>query len=326
MPVAPRPPSPPPARTVTQLTTSAHALVGHVRPSAEPSADPYAHFFSPGRRSRRLSTAAVVLGAVTVVGAVGWIWSTSGPSRSSGATPEFGTFVLSSHPPGALVAVDGVPAGATPLALRLAAGSHSIVATASNGRSERLSATVAAGESASRHLMLESPEASAGAGDDERRETISAQTPPPASSAAAPAVAPSPGFVTFTAPFDLRIFEGGNLLGAAGERIRVRPGAHTFTLVNDQLGFRNEQAVVVGAGRSLRRVIEQSSAPLNINATPWAEVVIGGRSVGETPLANISLPIGSHKVTLRHPTLGEREVEVTVGLDRPNRLVVDLRR
>ncbi len=108
--------------------------------------------------------------------------------------------------------------------------------------------------------------------------------------------------------------------------MRVRPGTHTFTLVNDQLGFRNEERVVVGAGRSTRRVVEQRSAPLSINALPWAEVVIAGRSFGETPLANISLPIGTYQVTLRHPTLGEREVGVTVGLGRPNRLAVDLRR
>lgn len=53
--------------------------------------------------------------------------------------------------------------------------------------------------------------------------------------------------------------------------------------------------------------------------------MIGGRNYGETPLANISLPLGAHEVTLRHPTLGERRETVTIRQGAPGRVSVDMR-
>ena len=59
---------------------------------------------------------------------------------------------------------------------------------------------------------------------------------------------------------------------------------------------------------------------------PWAEVLVDGRVLGETPLANLQLPIGVHQLVFRHPDLGERAQTVTVRLDGPNRVTADLRR
>ena len=43
---------------------------------------------------------------------------------------------------------------------------------------------------------------------------------------------------------------------------------------------------------------------LSINALPWADVWIDGRSVGTTPLGNLSVPVGIHEIVWRHPELG----------------------
>ena len=40
--------------------------------------------------------------------------------------------------------------------------------------------------------------------------------------------------------------------------------------------------------------------------------------IGETPIGNYSLPIGSHEVVLRHPELGERRQTVMVGVGAPD--------
>jgi len=37
-----------------------------------------------------------------------------------------------------------------------------------------------------------------------------------------------------------------------------------------------------------------------------------GNSVGDTPLANLSLPAGEHQITFRHPQLGEQTQRVMV--------------
>jgi serine/threonine-protein kinase len=62
-----------------------------------------------------------------------------------------------------------------------------------------------------------------------------------------------------------------------------------------------------------------------INAIPWAEVLVDGARVGETPIGNITVPIGLHEVLFRHPELGERRLSVTVTTREPLKVGVDLR-
>jgi hypothetical protein len=57
---------------------------------------------------------------------------------------------------------------------------------------------------------------------------------------------------------------------------------------------------------------------INIQATPWAHVYVGGKLRGTTPLAGLRLPIGQHKITLVNPELDvRRTVTVTVPHDEP---------
>jgi len=68
------------------------------------------------------------------------------------------------------------------------------------------------------------------------------------------------------------------------------------------------------------------NAPLSINAQPWAEVWVDGNRIGETPIGNHQVRIGSHEIVLRHPDLGERRQSVTVTLTTPARVSVDMRK
>jgi hypothetical protein len=53
-------------------------------------------------------------------------------------------------------------------------------------------------------------------------------------------------------------------------------------------------------------------------------VFVDGGLMGQTPLSNISLAIGQHQVTFRHPQLGERRQTITVTTAGPNRVSADL--
>jgi hypothetical protein len=64
---------------------------------------------------------------------------------------------------------------------------------------------------------------------------------------------------------------------------------------------------------------------MHLNASPWAEVWIDGQKVGDTPLGNISLPIGSHEIVFRHPQLGEKRHAVSVTVGVPVRLSVEMK-
>ena len=65
---------------------------------------------------------------------------------------------------------------------------------------------------------------------------------------------------------------------------------------------------------------------ININAQPWAQVLIDDSPIGETPLANISVPLGQHQVTFRHPEMGERRETVTVRADTITRVTTSFER
>jgi hypothetical protein len=65
---------------------------------------------------------------------------------------------------------------------------------------------------------------------------------------------------------------------------------------------------------------------ISINALPWANVWIDGNLVGETPLGNVSVPLGEHQIVFRHPELGERRETTIVRSDRPTRVSANLRR
>jgi serine/threonine-protein kinase len=66
-------------------------------------------------------------------------------------------------------------------------------------------------------------------------------------------------------------------------------------------------------------------AQVSINALPWAEVVVDGTRVGETPLGNVSMAVGPHEIVFRHPQLGERRMTTTVTLKDANRVSMDMR-
>jgi PEGA domain len=332
------------------------------------TADTFEH--QPPATPRRLAAWMAVPAALVVVGLATYSAGRLSSPSIDRANAAMGTLVLSSHPSGAQVVVDGQPAGTTPLALQLAAGPHAVVISGAAGVSEQFSTEVAAGSSASRHVSLVPPvpvatsgalaiDASPGGGEvfvDGARAgtaplTVSDLAPGPhvvqlRSPAGtierrmsvvagavtslvfgAPAAVGATGWISFTLPFEVQVYEGGTYVGSnRGERILVGAGRHRVDLVNESLGFRSTHAVVVGPGQTARLAVESPLGTLSVNAQPWAEVLIGGRSYGETPLANISLPLGVHEVTLRHPSLGERLQPVTIRLGAPNRVSLDLRR
>lgn len=144
------------------------------------------------------------------------------------------------------------------------------------------------------------------------------KTDTPASAAAEPVTqGPRFGGLTISSPLDLQIFENGKLLGVSGGRLAVNEGTHLFEFVNELTGFRYSQSVTVRSGKMTSLSIAVPKGRVSINAVPWAEVLIDGLAQGQTPLANVSLPIGPHEIVFRHPQLGERKQTVVVKVQEP---------
>jgi serine/threonine-protein kinase len=123
------------------------------------------------------------------------------------------------------------------------------------------------------------------------------------------------GTIEVVSPVLLNVSEGGRPLGASGGPIQLSVGRHTLNIGREDLGYQAVQVVDVKPGRPHRIEPSLPSGVANLNATPWAEVWIDGRKVGETPLGRVQLTIGSHEVQFRHPELGDqtRTLVVTTG-------------
>jgi hypothetical protein len=99
-----------------------------------------------------------------------------------------------------------------------------------------------------------------------------------------------------SSPIDVQVFEGGTLVGSSAGPIALAEGAHTFEVVNEALGYRARQTVTVKPGQMATLTIAVPQGRVNINAAPWASVWIDGNPAGDTPLANLALPIGTHEI------------------------------
>ncbi|MDP7113235.1 MAG: PEGA domain-containing protein, partial [Myxococcota bacterium] len=78
---------------------------------------------------------------------------------------------------------------------------------------------------------------------------------------------------------------------------------------------------------TLTKVSERAAEPayLRINATPWADVHVDGKNVGQTPIGSLEVTAGTHTVRLVCPPLGtETTKSVTVGAGETKSVSADL--
>ena len=208
--------------------------------------------------------------------------------------PTRARLVIRSDPAGAQVSVDGRAQGVAPVTLSsVAPGDHTIILK-QNGAEIRHTAHVDPGATVS--IVV-------------------------------PLVAAASGWVAVASPVEVDVFEDGALVGTSRSRqIMLSAGPHRLEFVNDDLEYHNVQQVNVSGGQVERVVVTVPHTTLQLNALPWAEVWVDGISVGETPIGNLSFPIGRHEFVFRHPQLGEKTIVATLKAGAPARVTADLRR
>ena len=62
---------------------------------------------------------------------------------------------------------------------------------------------------------------------------------------------------------------------------------------------------------------------VNLNAIPWAEVWLDGQKLGDTPLADTTVPLGLREFVFKNPQLGERKIGATIKATPNPPVVVD---
>jgi hypothetical protein len=294
--------------------------------------------------------------AVLVLGVVGM---TAGPkywTRTAPAAP--GTLVVNSIPPGSEVIVDGRLEGTTPATLTLDPGEHKLEVrrrgatrhlTVNLGSGERKSETVqwGAAEQTGELKVTTSPPGARvsidgvfrgetpltltdlstgrhvvvleGVGGTIRRNVrIDPDVPQELD------IPLYSGWVSIGSSIALSVYENGRLLGSTidNDRLMLPAGRHDLEFVNEDLGFRTTRAIDVVPGE-VKPLALQPQGTANFNAVPWAEVFIAGQRVGETPIANVQVPLGTHEIVFRHPEHGERRMTTTIKAGSPAQVSVD---
>ena len=219
---------------------------------------------------------------------------------AAGATATANELRVRTEPIGAAVTVDGRYVGRSPVSVSdLTAGPHTVVMKHDTGTATE-QVLIEEGKTASLFVPLSvQPSASVGAA----------------------------GWIAIVgAPVDVQLFENGRLLGNNRiDRIMMPVGRHELEIVNESLGFQERRTVQITAGQVSSIRVKWPTGGLSINAVPWAQAFIDGSPVGETPIANMQVPIGLHEITFRHPQLGERRTSVTVTARETAKVGIDLR-
>ena len=149
--------------------------------------------------------------------------------------------------------------------------------------------------------------------------------PPVLAPTARPAIVA--GLVSIDAPLPMQIYARGRLVGTTeSETVMLPVGTHDLELVNDSVGYRARHRVTVQDGRTAVVRLNLPDGTLHVNAVPWAEVWLDNERIGETPIGNLKVPIGSRELVFRHPEFGERRTRALVTLNGPTRISMDLRK
>jgi hypothetical protein len=221
--------------------------------------------------------------------------NTSTPAKTESAPPAgspsavkgpVGLLTVTTDPAGAKILLDGVEAGQTPLRLdSVAPGRHTVTMMAGSVTPKR-TVKIEAGKS------------------------TAVSFPPPL------------GWVTIKSPVKLELVEDGRRLGTSDQRrIQLAAGRHEITFSNRAAGYSVVKTIDVSAG-SEAVVSVTPTGRVNLNAQPWAEVWIDGSRAGETPIANLEVPLGPREFVFKHPQYGERKLSATVSTN-PTALTVD---
>jgi hypothetical protein len=214
------------------------------------------------------------------------------------AAPAVGQLQVRTDPSGAKVSVDGQLKGVSPITVTgLAPGIHTVTLQNDLG-SVNDSVTIEPGGTAALVVPLRGPQG-----------------------------APVSGWISIATPAEVQVFENQRLLGSSRtDRIMVTAGRHDVEIVSESLGYRSSQSIQVAPGQVAKVKPEWPQGTIAINAAPWANVWLDGQELGETPVGNTQVPIGTHEVIFRHPQLGEQRYTTTVTAATPARLSVDMRK
>jgi hypothetical protein len=131
------------------------------------------------------------------------------------------------------------------------------------------------------------------------------------------------------------VVQPGDPTRAATAQLVLPPGKHVVTAELD--GYRPEKrAVVLERGDHQRIeiaftkkiVTRPDRGPptglLTVRTTPWSDVYLGGKKLGQAPFADLALPVGTYTLTFKNPSRPTVTKTVTIKPGKPAKLNFNL--
>jgi hypothetical protein len=198
-------------------------------------------------------------------------------ARVDWEAPETGRLIARSEPAGARVLVDGTDRGVTPLTLEdVPVGQHTVVLQSDQG-SVRRTVTVSVDRVAAVN------------------ESIFA------------------GFVRVFAPFELQITEGARSLRLDEQnQLMLAAGVHDLRFENSAFGYSDVKRVEIQPGQTASLSLVPMPSTLTVIASVPATVIVDGEPIGETPLTNHPIALGTRDIIVRNAAGDERRFTRTV--------------
>lgn len=191
-----------------------------------------------------------------------------------------GRLQVQSSPTGAHVLIDGRDRGVTPLTVEgLAIGSHKVVIRGDDGSVQQTVAITSADT-----VQLS--------------ESIYS------------------GWLHVSAPFEVQISEGRKSITLDdSNQVLLAPGPHDVRFENRALGLREVRHLDIRPGETTAVSIAPPVSHLTVTASEPATVAIDGKEVGETPLTEFAVPVGTRDVTVTSASGVVRHQTMTVKVE-----------
>ena len=279
---------------------------------------------SPGSRVRPRSiligsTAVVVLVAVLSLskGIDSKVPSQKGTSGSTNTellnrVRALGQLDLVVEPTGAQMTLDDGPASPVPVSLALDPGLHRLVFNANGYLPETVSATVRAGDQHRLVVSLKAaqPETPYTVRVESADRLLRADSSPLQTPAPRVRSAVAMGALAVNAAVPAEIYRGEENLGSTPTTLLLPAG--TQTLEYRYQGHRQTLSHLIKSQETTIATVSFLSR-VQINAKPWAQVSIAGsRLLGQTPIGDVDVPIGSILV-FQNPGFPEKRYRVTAS-------------
>jgi hypothetical protein len=121
------------------------------------------------------------------------------------------------------------------------------------------------------------------------------------------------GWLAVFSPIPVKVVVDGAPVSLTEEgRVMVPSGTHVVEFMNEQFNYRATEKLVVRPGETTPHTVSLPSGTLRVAAPDGAVIFIDGQPTAGNPREGLSLAIGSHDISARHPELGERRMAVDV--------------